>query len=144
MKNSDEQISLQRVARNKIFKSSAFHMLNGLILAFAILLFFTTTWYWGAISFTVFIFLYFKAEQLTVSALLVSKQQDRKYFLNSIRLAKNCTELNWAGFYAMYEGFSEGFLTKEQEVLHDREVDKINRSFRNALYNEEYLDWLRN
>ena len=126
-----------------MIKSSVLHTLNGFVLATAALLFFISTWYWSFLVLILFVFLYAKADLLTLSAILISKEQDRKYFLQSIRLAKNCTELNWAGFYAMYYGFKEGYFNKEQEELHKKEIDKINRNFRNALYNEEYLDWLR-
>jgi len=75
---------------------------------------------------------------ITLQAIKVNKIQDRKYFLNSIRIAKNCTELDWSGFFSSYKGFKEGFFENlEQEEFHNNNVNVISKEFRDALYKDE-------
>ena len=117
-------------------------MINGLILSACLLTFFFSTWYLGFAFVVLFGYVYLRSDALALKALLANKEQDRRYFLQSIRLAKNCAELNWSGFFSYYDGFKEGYFDEIQTKIHDENVDKISRQFRNALYNDEYLDWL--
>ena len=143
IRESKEQLSLMKKSRTLLRQSSFLHMINGLILSACLLTFFFSTWYWGFAFVVLFGYVYLRSDALTLKALLANKEQDRRYFLQSIRLAKNCTELNWSGFFSYYDGFKEGYLDEIHTKIHDENVDKISRQFRNALYNEEYLDWLR-
>jgi hypothetical protein len=142
LRDSKEQILLMKKSRSLFRQSSLLHMINGLILSACLLMFFFSTWYWGVALAVLFVYVYFRSDALTLKALLANKEQDRRYFLHSIRLANNCTELNWSGFFSYYDGFKEGHYDDRQTKIHDENVDKISRKFRNALYNDEYLEWL--
>ena len=118
-------------------------MANGIVFVLGVFSLFVLEWYWSALTFTFFAYMFYKAEANTLNVLLVNKEQDRRYFLSSIRLAENCTELEWCGFFAHCDGFQVGFFDKVQTETHDRNADVISRNFRNALYNDEFFPWIR-
>jgi hypothetical protein len=93
------------------------------------------------------VYLFYQADLCTLNALLANKEQDRRYFLGSIRLAKNCNELDWSGFYAYHDGFqvgvSAGASNGDQAKGHYKQLGAITRNFRDAIYNDEFSPWLR-
>jgi len=71
-----------------------------------------------------------------VKAKEISKEQDRKNFLSSIREAKGCNELNWAGLFAYRSGIQP---KSETEV--SRDIGALTADLRAALYNDEYFSF---
>lgn len=142
LRDSNEQIKLMQKSKRLLRQSSFLHMINGLILSACILTFVYSSWFWSVALLFLFGYVYYQSDFITLKALLANKEQDRRYFLQSIRLARNCTELEWSGFFSYYEGFKEGFFDDQQKKIHEENRDKISRNFRNALYNDEFAPWL--
>ncbi len=74
-------------------------------------------------------------------AVLTSKEQDRKYFLSSIRAANACNELDWAGLFSYSKASKSGPLSDEDEVLLAAQVAELAEKLRAALYNDEYFQY---
>ncbi len=143
LRNSSEQLTLMRRSKKLLIKSTLFHMANGIFFVLGVFSLFVLDWYWSALIFTFLAYMFYKADANTLNVLLVNKEQDRRYFLSSIRLAENCTELEWCGFFAYYDGFQVGFFDEVQTETHYRNIEIISRNFRNALYNDEFVPWIR-
>jgi hypothetical protein len=143
LRKSNQQLTLMRHSAKLLIKSTLFHMTNGVVFVVGVFSLFLIDWYWSALIFTFLAYMLYRADANTLRALLLSKEQDRRYFLSSIRLAENCTELEWCGFFAYYDGFQLGFFDEAQTEAHYRNVDAISRNFRNTLYNDEFVPWVR-
>ncbi len=137
LRNSNQQLTLMRLSKKILIKSMLLHMSNGVVFVLGVFSLFLLDWYWSVSIFTFFAYILHKADKKMLSVLNINKEQDRRYFLSSIRLAENCTELEWCGFFAFYDGFQVGFFDEAQSKTHYRNVDVISRNLRNALYNDE-------
>lgn len=100
LKNKPEQISLQKKAYWKSIKA----VISGVFLFFAaitslVLYYADISHWWTAISVVLAVYFFHTMEKLIIKAFVISKDQDRKFFMESLRLAKNTDELNEAGFF---------------------------------------------
>ena len=76
-----------------------------------------------------------------MKAIQVSKEQDRKYFLSSVRAANACNELNWAGLFSYNIATKDGALSDADLAHLNEQVAEITAKLRNALYNDEYFQY---
>lgn len=73
------------------------------------------------------------------AALATSKEQDRRYFLESLRQAQACNELDWAGLFS-HNGVTHPGAQSDADVLDTRHcVSALSAQLRSALYNDEYF-----
>lgn len=143
LRNSPEQLGLQRQTSAALLKGIASCIFAGVLLAGALatLLGDQTGVATGFLGASVACVLLADAKLLR-KALLLSKEQDRKYFLSSIRAARACNELNWAGLFSYYNGVSKtGTLSDENEARLHVEVGDLTENLRAALYNDEYFQY---
>lgn len=83
----------------------------------------------------------FVDSKLLRKALLLSKEQDRKYFLSSIRAANACNELDWAGLFSYKQASKTGPHSDADQVRLDVEVGYLASGLRAAFYNDEYFQY---
>lgn len=76
-------------------------------------------------------------------SVLLAKEQDRKYFLGSLRAAKACNELDWVGLFAYGTSSKPGPQSDADLRRTAGEVADLAASLRNALYNDEYFQYTR-
>ncbi|SDP92867.1 hypothetical protein SAMN05216303_11129 [Rhodoferax sp. OV413] len=71
------------------------------------------------------------------------KQQDRRYFLESIRAAQACNELDWSGLFT-YNGETKTG-PQNDEAIHQTHlrIAGLTQQLRTALYNDEYMNYSR-
>lgn len=79
--------------------------------------------------------------KLLRKALLLSKEQDRQYFLSSIRGAKACNELDWAGLFSHNQTSKARALSDADETRLYAEVGDLSEKLRAALYNDEFFQY---
>ena len=72
-------------------------------------------------------------------ALILTKEQDRRYFLSSIRAAKACNELGWAGLFSYNKCSKTGSYSEADTAHMNSEIGLLTHSLRTALYNDEYF-----
>lgn len=77
------------------------------------------------------------------AALVTAKEQDRLYFLESLREAKACNELDWAGLFSLNSVTHTG-PQSETDIENQRlQVAELSSQLRIALYNDEYMQYSR-
>jgi hypothetical protein len=74
-------------------------------------------------------------------AILISKEQDRKFFLSSIRSAKACNELDWSGLFAYNRASKSGPQSDADIARTHVEIGRLSAELRAALYNDEYFQY---
>lgn len=138
LRNSDEQIALMRSSRRQAFLTEfAFIFCGGLISASIAALLLGHLVFCSIFSLAC-LFLYYAAEKKMLKLLLINKDQDRRYFLASLRAARNCTELDWAGLFVNEESMRPGPRSNEDLQRVKDEIFRITQGLRDALYNDEY------
>lgn len=76
-------------------------------------------------------------------AIKTFKEQERRYFLESIRAARACNELDWAGLFT-YNGVTTAGAQSDEAIQQTRlRVGELAQQLRAALYNDEYMDYSR-
>lgn len=140
LRNSPEQLNFQRQTSATLSKGIVCCVLGGVLLAVAL------EALMGGLTGVGIVFLgaagacvLLADAKLFLKALLLSKEQDRKYFLSSIRAANACNELDWAGLFFDNKASKTGALSDADEVLHYAEVAELTEKLRAALYNDEYF-----
>ena len=104
IKNNEVQCAYQKQARHYHYVSSAFLIIFIISIFITFLVFFHTnyrTYLFLLIPTNIFLILQW--EQYFIKALKTSKEQDRVFFLQSIRAARNIDELNKAGLFAYFK-----------------------------------------
>jgi len=140
LRNSEEQIALMRNSRRQAFLAEfTFIFCGGLISASIAALIFGSLLYCSIFSLAS-VFLYYAAEKTMLKLLLLNKAQDRRYFLASLRAARNCTELDWAGLFVNEESMRSGPRSNEDLQRTKDVIFRITQGLRDALYNDEYGD----
>lgn len=142
IRNSSEQLGLQRQASRARIKGVALCVMSGASLAVALAAFI------GAQTGLSVVFLciacacvFFADSNFFMKAIQVSKEQDRKYFLSSVRAANACNELNWAGLFSYNIATKDGALSDADLAHLNEQVAEITAKLRNALYNDEYFQY---
>ena len=142
IKFGDKQIELQNTGARLLRKAAVLNIFCGVLFAGLLITLLLKIWVLSILL--LFLMLpcyYFANSKFIVQALLKYKEQDRRYFLESLRSAKGCNELDWAGFYAYYDGHHLGSQSKEDEENSKIQIEKITQNFRDALYNDEYFNY---
>jgi hypothetical protein len=142
IRNSAEQVRLQRQAGSAAIKGMLCCIFAGglLVVGIALLLGSQTAAAIGSLAVAA-AFVGYADIRLFRKVMLLSKQQDRKYFLESIRAAKACNELDWAGLFAYNSALKSGPLSDSDLAQVDAEVGKLSTQLRAALYNDEYFQY---
>lgn len=142
LRNGSDQVALQRQAVVALLKGIASCVFAGGLLAVALaaLLGGQIGMGVGFLSAGVVLIL-FADSKLLRKALLLNKEQDRRYFLSSIRTAKACNELDWAGLFSYNQASKSGPLSDADEARLSAEVGELTAKLRAALYNDEYFQY---
>lgn len=142
LRNSPEQISLQRQAFLSVVKGIACCTLSGLLIAAAAL---AAIGGFTGIAIGILVvsgaLILFAEGKLLKRALLISKEQDRKFFLSSIRTAKACNELDWAGLFTYNQASRAGPQSNADIARTHVEIGRLSSELRAALYNDEYFQY---
>jgi hypothetical protein len=142
LRNSPEQLSFQRQTGAALLKGIACCVLGGVLLTVALAALVggqtgVGLGFLGAAGACVLL----ADAKLFRTALLLSKEQDRKYFLSSIRAANACNELDWAGLFSHNKASRTGPLSDEDEALLYAQVAELTERLRAALYNDEHFQY---
>lgn len=142
LRNSPEQLTLQRQTTSALLKGIVCCVLGGVLLAVAL-----AALAGGQTGIGVG-FLAVAGACIVLAdakcfrkAVLTSKEQDRKYFLSSIRVANACNELDWAGLFSYNKASKSGPLSDEDEALLAAQGAELTEKLRAALYNDEYFQY---
>ena len=142
LRNSPEQLTLQRHTGSALLKGIVCCVLGGVLLAVALaaLMGGQTGIGVGCLA-VVGACVLFADAKFFRKAILISKEQDRKYFLSSIRAANACNELDWAGLFSPSNASKSGPLSDEDVALLAAQVAELTEKLRVALYNDEYFQY---
>jgi hypothetical protein len=142
LKASTEQIDYQSRTRAAMFKGSICLIFAGLLIGVALATFLSGQKMMAVGSLVLAIILFVLADsRFFVKAILLSKEQDRRYFLNSIRSARACNELDWAGLFSHNKASKTGPHSDEDLARLNAEVAELTAQLRSALYNDEYFQY---
>ena len=142
LRNSSEQVDLQRQARVALMKGIACCVLAGMLLVVALMALLSGQVGVGiGILVAVAACILFADNKLLHKAVLLSKEQDRKYFLSSIQAANACNELDWAGLFSYKQTSTLEPHSDADDARGHGEVGDLTRKFRAALYNDEYFQY---
>ena len=75
------------------------------------------------------------------AALVLAKEQDRRYFLDSIRAARSCNELDWCGLFSYNGVLRPGSQSDEDIARTERRVAELAAQLRSAVYNDEFFSY---
>lgn len=76
-------------------------------------------------------------------ALVTAKEQDRRYFLESIRAARACNELDWSGLFTYHGASHPGPQSDADLDRADQRIAELSGQLRTALYNDEFMQYTR-
>lgn len=142
LRNSSEQINLQRSANRSLLKGIALCVIAGLLLAIVLACLLGGQMWLGMGFLGAAVGCILVATSTSIkTAIVISKEQDRKYFLASIRAARACNELDWAGFFAYSPAMQLGPRSAEDEKRIEGEMAELTGQLRAALYNDEYFEY---
>jgi len=142
LRNNSEQVVLQRRAGAAVLKGIACCVFAGALLAVAL-----AALLGGQMSVGVGCLvacgacILFADSKLFRTALVLSKEQDRRYFLSSIRTANACNELDWAGLFSYNHASKTGPHSDADLARLNTEVGELTGKLRAALYNDEYFQY---
>lgn len=142
LRNSAEQVALQRRAGAAVLKGIACCVFAGALLAAAVAALLGGQIAVG-VGFLVAVgaIILFADSRPLRKALLLSKEQDRKYFLSSIRTANACNELDWAGLFSYNQASKTGPQSDADLARLEAEVGDLTSRLRAALYNDEHFQY---
>lgn len=142
LRNTPEQLAMQHQAGANLVKAIGCCTIAGLLFAGALFAVFggQTSIAIGILVVSVALVLIADSRFLK-KAILVSKEQDRKFFLSSIRAAKACNELDWAGLFAYNEVSKSGTQSDADLALTNAEIGRLTAQLRAALYNDEFFEY---
>jgi hypothetical protein len=142
LRNSQEQLGFQRQTSSSILKGIVFCVLGGVFIAVALAALVGGQTGIGIGFFAVTGACVILADaKFFRKAILTSKEQDRKYFLSSIRAANACNELDWAGLFSYNKASKSGSLSDDDVALLAAQVAELTERLRAALYNDEYFQY---
>lgn len=142
LKDSPRQLIYQKKVRSAIRRGMAGSVFSGLCLACSCAaLLVSQTGTSIALLVVAFGFLLFVENRFFAQAIRISKFQDRDYFLQSLRTAKACNELDWAGLFS-YNGVAKPGPQSDNDIERvAEEVGRLSSDLRNAIYNDEYFQY---
>ena len=141
IRESAEQTTLQRKASAKLFKAMATGVVAGVLLAVGGVALLGSA-QWGAVLIAAAVGIFVLAEvRYGKPALEAAKEQDRRYFLECIRAARACNELDWSGLFS-YNGVTQPGPQSDAAIEQTRlRIAALSAQLRNALYNDEYMQY---
>lgn len=71
------------------------------------------------------------------------KEQDRRYFLESIRAARACNELDWSGLFPYHGASRPGPQSDEDLERTEQRIAELSSQLRAALHNDEFMEYTR-
>lgn len=132
LKNTPEQVSMQKAASWCAIKS---HLLGLVVLVcvlvFVLLYSLDISKWWTAMPGFLGWYSFDMMQEQTKKSFVIAKEQDRRYFMQSMRMATNVDELNEAGFFMyiksmeMDKGFDQAGSTKAARIEIQRMRDAI-------------------
>ena len=135
LKNSPEQLRLQKMAYNARWVSVACGVGAGICVTLAIVIGLTTQrWIVPALLGIPTIVLLMKADKLGVKTILISKEQDQKYLLSSLREARCVSELNLAGLFAHADDAANPQSKHYSEKKAEEVIARLTQQMRDAIY----------
>ena len=142
LRNSDEQRKLQQQATGSILKGMGLCLLSGALLSAAAVFGLGGAYPAGIGAALAGLTLLLIADsKLFRRALVVSKEQDRRYFLSCIRVSSACNELDWSGLFAYHRATKSGSHSDEDLKQVHAAIAEITANLRAALYNDEFLQY---
>lgn len=142
LRNCPEQVALLRQEAAAGLKCISCGVLAGVLLFISLVAFLDDEKSIALISlsiaFACVLLAYFRYFE---KAIIISHEQDRKYFLSSIRIAKACNELNNAGLFAYNKKPESRPLGHADGERVYAEFGDLTENLRTALYNDEYFDF---
>jgi hypothetical protein len=141
IRESPEQTALQRKASVQLFKGMAACVATGVLLAIGVVAL-ADSGAWGGAVIAAAVGLFILAEaRFGIPALDAAKEQDRRYFLHCIRVARACNELDWSGLFT-YNGVAQPGPQSDAAIEQTRlRVAELSEQLRCALYNDEYVEY---
>jgi hypothetical protein len=141
IRDSQEQVALQRKAAARLFKAMATCVAAGALLTVGAVIW-SASRSWGAAFIAGAVGSFVLAEALFGKpALEIAKEQDRRYFLQCIRSARGCNELDWSGLFT-YNGTTQPGPQSNAALEQTRlRVAELSSQLRTASYNDEYMQY---
>jgi hypothetical protein len=142
IRNGAEQKALQKDAARRLFRAMCCCVAVGFLLTVGVVLALGGAWGYGvAAGFGAVALFLFAEAKFGRPALDAAKAQDRQYFLACLRSARACNELDWCGLFS-YNGVTQpGPQSDEDEARTHARIAELTSQLRNALYNDEYLQY---
>jgi len=142
LKSSEEQLLLQRRSSISAMKAVIICVGSGMLLAASLAAFVSDEQGYGILLALLAIAGIFTAvAKFWDQSISISKEQDRKYFLASIREAKACNELDWAGLFTFHKASKTGPHSDEDIKRCEYEAGELSAKLRAALYNDEFFQY---
>ncbi|MGJ7509872.1 hypothetical protein [Variovorax sp. GT1P44] len=140
-RNSSTQDDLQSKARWRLRLGVLMCVVAGFLCLPGVLALFAGEWKTVAVWGLPALALVFLADYVGfLPAINTFKQQDRRHFLESLRAARACNELDWSGLFT-YNGVTKSG-PQNNEAIRLR-IAELTQQLRAALYNDEYMDYSR-
>jgi hypothetical protein len=142
LRNSEEQSNLQRRSTASIFKGVALCLVSGLLLAIMGVLFLGSQYLPASLAaVAAFTLVVVAITKFFRGSILISKEQDRKYFLACVRSASACDELDWSGLFTYHRATKSGSHSDEDLRQVHAAIGELTASLRAALYNDEFFQY---
>lgn len=140
IRESPQQTTLQRKASSKLLKGMATCVVAGVFLTLGIALLAAGLTLGGGALIAGAVGLFVLADaRFGKQAIDTAKEQDRRYFLQSIRAARACNELDWAGLFS-HNGVTRPGPQSDEDIEQSKlRVAELSAQLRSALYNDEYM-----
>jgi hypothetical protein len=142
IRESPEQVTLQRKASSNLLKVMTTCVVAGVLLTLGIALLAGGLTLGGCALIAGAVGLFVLADaKFGKPALITAKEQDRRYFLQSLRAARACNELDWAGLFS-HNGVTQPGPQRDEDIEQSkRRVAELSAQLRSALYNDEYMEY---
>jgi|GEM_PF-2427057 len=142
LRTSKPQLALQVKASKQLLLAMTLGGVSGIMLALGSLTLFGGNAGWGGLLIAAALGLFVLADaRFGKPALMTSKEQDRRYFLECIRAARACNELGWSGLFS-YDGITQPGTQSNSDIERtENRVAELSSLLRDSLYNDEYMQY---
>ncbi|MGZ7132878.1 MAG: hypothetical protein ACXVH6_05885, partial [Halobacteriota archaeon] len=142
LRTSESQTTLQAKATKLMLLAMIVGGLGGVIFIAGAATIFTGVISWGVALIVAALGVFVLADaKFGTPALITTKEQDRRYFLQSLRSARGCNELDWAGLFS-YNGVTKSGPQSDADIERTKaRIAEMTEQLRNALYNDQYMEY---
>ena len=142
IKWNEKQVELQNKGLKTMHMMALLNAINGVLVIALIFSIFTKAWGISLLlAIPLLLSYYYANKKLVVKTIAIYKEQDRRYFLECLRTAKGCNELDWSGLNAYYAGQHSGSQS-DADIENTRiQINLITQNLKDALYNDEYFEY---